>query len=315
MSPLWNKSKNKQLITFLRRPSLKQDSDYHIFAHKHFPLFKSVNCGAIKGISLFISRNKQVEGGMTVEAAILLPLFLFFFLNLGCAIELIRLHGNFQFALTDIGNRMSIYGHALADDAQESELKDIIVSYAYVRKEILEYLGKEYLEEAPLSGGVFGVHLWESEIFDGNDYIDVIVTYEAEPLIKLMGFNHFRMYNRYYGHVWNGYEIPQDEEMTERIYVAENGVVYHENEECTHLFLTVKSVSVQEAYESRNANGQKYTPCQRCCGSASAQWVYITEDGDNIHYMRNCPGLKRTVYELAKEKAKNYKPCSRCVEN
>ena len=50
----------------------------------------------IKGISLFTFFFKPLHAGMTIEASIVLPLFLFFFLNLGCAIEMIRLHGNLQ---------------------------------------------------------------------------------------------------------------------------------------------------------------------------------------------------------------------------
>lgn len=322
MSPLWNKCKTKQLITFLKRPSLKQYSDYHIFAHKHIPLFESNYC-TIKGISLFISRSRRVEASMTVEAAIVLPLFLFFFLNLSCAIELMRLHSNFQFALTDIGNRMAVYGHAFLEKEQIpeenneflEELKDIAVSYTYIRNEIIAYLGREYLKEAPLAEGVSGIQLWESEIFNGQDCVEIIVTYEAAPLSRLVGFGSFRMFNRYYGHAWNGYQIPRREESPEQVYVAENGVVYHEDEECTHLYLSVRKVSMQEAFESRNAHGERYTPCQRCRDSTTKVWVYITEDGDKVHYEENCPGLKRTVYVLSGEQAKKYKPCNRCAQN
>ena len=67
----------------------------------------------IERVSLSVSQNlaglvfkKQIGAGMTVEACLLLPLFLFFFVNMGCAIEMIRLHGNLQFSLWQLGSRM-----------------------------------------------------------------------------------------------------------------------------------------------------------------------------------------------------------------
>ena len=81
---------------------------------------------------------------MTVEASIVLPLFLFFFLNLGCAIEMIRLHGNLQLALWQIGSKMAVYGYAL-DSGEQPENSDgwwrdlagIAVSATYVKGQII----------------------------------------------------------------------------------------------------------------------------------------------------------------------------------
>ena len=73
--------------------------------------------------SLFAFFSEKVQAGMTVEASIVLPLFLFFFLNLGCAIEMIRLHGNLQLALWQIGSKMAVYGYAL-DSGEQPESND-----------------------------------------------------------------------------------------------------------------------------------------------------------------------------------------------
>ena len=64
------------------------------------------------------------------------------------------------------------------------------------------------------------------------------------------------MANRYYGHMWNGYEIPEPED-EEYIYVTENGRVYHTNRECTHIRLSVRVVEATEAL-------REYRPCEKC---------------------------------------------------
>lgn len=253
-----------------------------------------------------------------MEAAVVLPLFLCFFLNLGCAIELIRLHGNLEFALCEIGNRMTVYGYALSGDGGVgSELKDLALSYGYVKNELVKYLGEQYLEETPLSQGVEGLQFWESELVTGEDCIEIIVTYEVAPFGKIAAFRPFRMANRYYGHLWNGYQIPEMEGTGIHpavVYVTENGVVYHTDRNCSHLSLSVRSVSLQEAYASRNEDGKNYTPCARCKEEGMQKKVYITDEGDNIHFRADCPGLKRTVKAVSGEEAEKYRACSRCVE-
>lgn len=145
----------------------------------------------IERASLPAFLGKKLSAGMTVEASIVLPLFLFFFVNLGSAMEMIRLHGNLQLALWDVGNRMCVYGYALndqdriADSAGEEstasgtggadgasgagedwrqELGDIVWSYTYVKSQVVNYAGERYLESSPLNGGVGGLAFWESDV-------------------------------------------------------------------------------------------------------------------------------------------------------
>lgn len=275
---------------------------------------------------MFIFGGKAV-GSMTVEASIVMPLFLFFFLNLGCAMELIRLHGNLEIALFDVGRRISVYGYILAEDDVEkeeqnpeptwwSELKDVTISYTYIKGEVVKYVGKQYLEESPIRGGTDGLQFAESEIFAEDDCVDIILTYEAAPYIEVVGFRPFRMSNRYYAHLWNGYAIPeaeQGEEETEFVYVTESGEVFHRDRNCSHLLLHIRKVSLAEAYESRNVNGDRYVPCEVCADKGMANWVFITEDGTAIHCNSSCPGLKRTISAIPLQEAVKYRPCRDCA--
>ena len=55
----------------------------------------------IKRISLLILPRTPVKASMTVETALVLPLFCFFMIHMGSAIEMMRLHGNLEVALWD----------------------------------------------------------------------------------------------------------------------------------------------------------------------------------------------------------------------
>jgi len=294
MSPLWNGLKYRCNSL---SPTLRRDET------------ESARIKSIEGIWSLASRF--TGGSMTVEAAVVLPLFLLFFLALSSAVEMIRLHGKLQFALCDIGNRMSVYGYALTmqeENALSSEVADIALTYTYVKREIEEYLGKEYLETSPLVKGVDGLRFGESEIWEGGEQFEILLTYKVAPFGEMAGIKGFRMANRYYGHFWNGYEIPIDV-----VYVTEHGEVYHIDAMCTHLFLSVRQVSLQEAYQYRNRNGESYTLCEYCEKSEKKNKVYITELGNRFHYRKDCSGLKRTVLEIPKEETDGYRPCSRCA--
>lgn len=338
MFPLWN-SIILQLKTIQKRPSPKHNN--HIqssaqssisFQDKNTPnLFRFPD--SIEETSLCISRDGMMKASMTVEAAIAVPIFLFFFLNLMISIELIRLHGNLQLALWETGNRMTLYGSILSGADREGqqmepehseergntekgeswwkELAGVVWSYTYVKSQIIEYLGKDYLEQSPLTDGTDSLQFLESHVFEDKDCFEVIVTYSVSPLCSISGFRPFRMANRYYGHLWNGYELPGTEETY--VYVTENGTVYHVDRDCTHLKLSVRPVTWQQACVERNEKGNKYVACEKCTTSDIPNAVYITNEGECYHFVRDCPGLKRTIICMPISQVKELRPCRRCA--
>lgn len=265
----------------------------------------------IEKVPLPASFHRKLKAGMTVEAAVVLPLFLFFVLNLSCAIELIRLHGNLQLALWETGSQMAVYGHGLEDSTMAS-----MFSYFYVQDQMVKYVGEEYLNSSPLTKGAKGLIPWESEIFTSKDEMDLIITYQVSPWSDLAGFISFRMANRYYGHIWNGYDIsdPKGESqlLADVVYMAENGQVYHEDRNCTHLTLSIQETTWEGAKQKTNQWGKRYTPCEKCCPKEGAVILYITDEGERYHFDRNCSGLKRTVYSIPRKHASGYRACSRC---
>jgi hypothetical protein len=312
-----------KLLTNMKSPSPK---------HKE----STVSENPIEKASLPASLRRKLPAGMTVEAAIVLPLFLFFFINLGSAMEMIRLHGNLQLALWNVGNKMCVYGYAIESsdkienevstgDNQEwwQELGDIALSYTYIKSQVVNYVDETYLEESPLSDGVSSLQFWESELLGAadspvrGDTIEIVLTYQVSPWLDIPFVRPFRMSNRYYGHLWTGYDIDNDstanQDTEDVVYIAENGSVYHETPDCTHLKLSISAVTLEEAQNARNENGGRYQLCSKCGGKPFNGTVYIGKEGDFYHYDRNCSGLKRTIHTILRKQASNYRPCSRCA--
>lgn len=282
----------------------------------------------IKRTRMFISRWGLAEAGMTVEASLVLPLFLMFFINMGSAIEMIRLHSNMELALCDVGRSMSIYGNVLTDaynGYQECDdpngmqiiesLGEFALTNLYVKKQLIQYLGIDYLSESPITGGAAGLDLYESNLLDENGFLEIVVTYQVSPIVDIAAFRDFRMMNRYYGHIWSGYELSGDEHPSV-VYITENGSVYHESRDCTHLSLSVRRTSMEEVICLRNNNGGRYQSCEKCVQEDAVldhEMVYVTAEGDCFHAIRECPGLKRTVYTISETRKEEYRPCSRCI--
>lgn len=284
---------------------------------------------------LFTLRPGAMMGSMTVEAALVLPLFLFFFLNLGSVMEILRLHGKLETALWEIGRETGVYGSALrmgdvwkaggeevfSDETGElllsgigelslSGIGDIALSYIYVKAGIERFLGEEYLADAPIRGGTGGLHFAGSDIVNSDDVLEMVVTYPVVPFWQLAAFRPFLMENRYYGRLWTGYDVGKAALAV--YYLTDNEEVFHTDRNCTHLMLSVRRISWTALETEVNERGQRYRMCEKCVRGWPAEGIWVAREGDCYHARRDCPGLKRIYRSVTWEEARKYRPCSRC---
>lgn len=262
---------------------------------------------SVKRLSQFIPLFKRVQAGMTVEAAVVLPICLLFLMNLGYAVEMIRLHNNLQFALWDTGSRIAMFGCE-----QEEDSVSVLATSFYIGNNLRDSAGEGYLDSSPLVQGSKGLRLWETGLSETGNELDIKLTYQVGPLSSLAGFQSFYMANRCYVRLWNGYDVTGAAEVVTYVYVTENGVVYHKDRSCTHLQLSVYGIAREELDDLRNQWGQKYGACEKCVRGEMPDTLYVTEEGHCYHYREDCSGIKRTVMSLTLEEAAEYRPCSRC---
>lgn len=259
---------------------------------------------------------------MTVEAALILPLLLFFFLNLFTAFDMIRLHGRLQTAVWETGRQMAVSGYAYdrvrGEDDRAGLFEDTgtaLVSELALQSGVVHYLGEDYLEESPLTGGASGLRFSGSRLLTSDDCIDIRVAYEVSPRISLAAFRPFRMSNRYYARAWTGYELEAESGDGDYVYVTEYGTVYHERISCSYLRRTVEEVPLSEISGRRNESGGRYGECELCGqGEGGTGTVYITPDGGKYHRSLSCPALHRRIFTILRTEAQGrYAPCSRCA--
>ena len=169
-----------------------------------------------------------------------------------------------------------------------------------------------------MRGGLSGISFLRSAFSEGDGVIDLIASYEIQPLLRLMPFTAFPAEARYYGHAWTGYRIPGTEEAEEKeedetVYITEKGSVYHRDAGCTYLRPSVRSVGAGEVSSLRSANGAIYYRCESC-GGAPASAYYITAYGNRYHTDGKCKKISHNVISitLKEAQAQGKPPCSKC---
>ena len=112
---------------------------------------------AQKRASLCLSGH--LRASMTVEAAFVLPFFLFAFLNVISILEIYRLQSNMGAAMHMTAKEMAVcaYEYQALSDGDAGKAESLGLTYVYAANRVKGILGKKYLDNAPLKGGAPGI--------------------------------------------------------------------------------------------------------------------------------------------------------------
>lgn len=241
-------------------------------------------------MSLFISSflHRNICGSITLEASILLPLFLFFCISLSSLLVSLRNYGALSVAVWEIGNTLSVQG-------------------GYLLPEQIENRIQERMEE----NWNLSVQASLLDVSHGRTYF--CVTYTEQSLFNIWGVEEECFAIAYSGHFWNGYEMEQEHTLEGEpyVYITENGTVYHTTRSCSHLTLSIETVLRSNLETMRNADGGRYYACERC-GGGDGMNVYVTGEGNRFHGSISCSGLRRSVRAVPFSEVGVLPACSRC---
>ena len=277
----------------------------------------SKSFAGLKKVSLRLSVN--VKASVSIEASIAIPIFLFCFLEIMSLLNYLWVYSGVLYAVKAVGEPVSILGNVydeVMDSGEEFHLgKEVISALAF--SEI--YLASQVRGQcdAPpfaqtIRDGAEGISFLGSHINTREDSLLILARYTMEPLFSFAGTS-VSMSNRYYGRLWTGYSLGENEEEAEYVYITENGSVYHLTKSCTHLKLSIKSVDAKDLWDKRNNSGGRYTACNKCCEEEEeVSTYYITATGDRYHMELSCSGLKRTIYMVTPEEVADWSLCGRC---
>lgn len=253
-----------------------------------------------------------MSGSMTVEAAIILPLFACFFSFILFYFQIMKVQISVQNALEQTGKILAVF----SEKEESSTIGDL--KYLSMAKGIMY---SELKEDAVIvqfvKGGALGVSLLDSE-FEG-DYILLKANYVMKFPIKVFGSKNFWICQKTRLRKWTGWHSLSTNSEEEIVYMTSYGEVYHLRKSCSYLDLSVQKIPAEKLISIRNASGGKYRECELCGMEASVkqvvdskQIIYITDYGDKYHFSVTCGGLKRTIYQKKLSEVGGMPGCRKC---
>lgn len=241
----------------------------------------------------------QKRASMTVEAALVLPIFLFAMILVSYLGQLIKCQDEMQWAMTRVAREASAeYG------AGQSRL---LKSQGYYLTKLNCYI----------KGTGISVSLLESKLLEKNDEIDLIASYQVTLPFRWIPVSNCRFRQRVHTRAFTGVESRDNDRKQKDtiVYVTKTGRVYHRNPECTYLKLSISQIKYADAGAMRNESGGRYKPCERCCRGKTftvQSPIWIANYGDRFHSNRSCSGIKRSIQKIMLSEVGNRTPCSKC---
>lgn len=281
-----------------------------LFVYGYHNKYKKIKTTLQVRLISFIQRPPHKEravlsafkGSMTVEAAMVLPVFLLVI----CTIIRFFVLMNYQNVLQeDMENTARHLG-----SLQYAEDNGSKISQAYSALKIMSGKSGSMAGDSGVIGGRYGVSLMQSDISSDNKMNSLVADYLWESSMK------FRVVQKCSYIPWIGESLSEDEKglSEDIVYITKNGTVYHKIKECTYIKRCIRNVSYSQIAGMRNINGGKYKGCERCANKKiiNTEHVFITDYGDRYHCSRECNTLKRYVQEVKLSEVRGRMPCTKC---
>lgn len=282
-------------------------------------------------------RFASCTGSVTVETALVLPVFLCVLCGLMLLGSLLLTEARIQYALARTAD---VYAaqyavERLADNQGSSStgsgslsagqtgsaslservrgLADGLLQKAGLQAVFHSVYEETSMDEICIRGGRAGIRLSVSSQGEEDATVKVSASYRLKIGIPFVGEYSFARQAQSMQRVFCGYVEHGDgktgADSQGVVYVAEHGSVYHTSLSCTHICRRISGSSVD-----RILSGKKYQACDKCIHEGERPSVlYVTPYGEKYHSSLSCSGLKRTVKAIPKEEAEGMRMCSRCA--
>lgn len=275
----------------------KQKNPLQVQLHYKFRIHKRT--------SLFASGRVRNRGSMTVEAAVILPLFICALMGIIIWAKVFIANQTMETALLETGRQLA--RKESIQSSQGTEGNSIYMARALFQKN---------QKQGNASGGVelSGLNFLGSEYDTQTKEIRLRIQYKIRIPLFLLGTWQLRIKGGINQKAWNGYAPSGGQEPAQNqdyVYVTENGEVYHRDGQCYHLHITIhETKDVMPYYNGKTG----YRPCEYCIQKkeGKADILYIPEEGDCYHSDPSCSSLTRTVHYVKKNETGTMRPCSHC---
>lgn len=264
--------------------------------------------GIPKKRTYYTPAGTRKKASLTVEAAMVFPIFLFAMFLLIYSIKIVELQSKIQYALDETATEMAGYAVA-ADSKEKGTVQKYVTSITYSKAGALvvfsKYLKKSGADTDMVKKKNAGFSFQASKILENDSEIYLVVKYQIQ-LPQVLGINvKVPCIQNAYTRGFTGKTLKEGREET-IVYVTTGQEVYHTNRQCTHLVLSIERV------EASKVNKKKYSLCEVCKSKEQEAFVYITSEGTKYHKTLSCKSLKRVIERVKLSKVSDRRLCKRC---
>lgn len=234
-------------------------------------------------------------GSITIEASIVLPIFLFAFLSLLSIFRIINVYENVFFSLVQTSDDVvkQIYLEQNFSKDKNIEVNDLLV-YSLAVANLNKYLDKSDIND---------INLFDVRYCKETNEIDLKVICNVKVEVPFFKENVKFTVSNIRQKLFDGYDYKNDKE--EYVLVALSSQnVYHINQNCSHIKRKILKISKDSI--------KKYSKC-KLCGNKESNNYYITSDGNCYHTSISCSSLKRMIIFINKKDLGNRRLCERCA--
>lgn len=255
--------------------------------------------------------QRKNKGYITIEASLIVPLFLFFMLAMAEIYMILiaesHIHQALAAATDDVAQHCYLEKILSGQSENENSLVDIekLVNTAFVIRQFQEYLGEDIYIDQVISGGKNGIVISVKKDKQNAKIMLIKAMYQAKLNLPLLGTYSITLSNLIKQKAFVGFS--EEESINSEdyyVFVTPNQEAYHLRRDCTHLVLDVRAV--------RSKQTEGYAPCYYCGKTEEDTLIYIAKNGEVYHRKKDCIGLKRTVRRVKLSKVKGLGACKRC---
>lgn len=242
----------------------------------------------------------------TVEAAFVLPLFLF------AILVMLGLFASLQ-VQSCMAQALQYSARKAAVSYTEHDAADQGTGLIGARRMAVGYFRDHGGWTDMIAGGMAGVSFLGSDL--SGDYVSLQASYRVRLPVSVWGIRSLPVTQCVCARKWIGATENADgsgEDGDGYVYVTEYGTVYHTSTACPYLDLSIHAVTASGVKTMRNLDGGKYYACS-CYKKGDGNMVYITDYGTEYHSRLSCSHLTRTIHRVQAGETGTLHACPKCA--
>lgn len=290
----------------------------------------------IKNVSLnirsYVRRTflfSSPDASLTLEAALVLPVYIFFIVSLIYILNILNLQNSLQAAMEEASRNINLYayiGEKFNDldtfdksliITNEEDFADrsiqAVINTALIKKAFITDNVKALADNSYIINGSNGIRFFLSSVSTSH-FIDFNIQYYIKLPFFPENFIKLKINQRCFFRTFTGEDISlKSGSFTLYAYIAPTGNVYHTSPYCSYLS-KYYSILPSSYFDENTNNLGEYNPCSHCAKHSSpSPNAFLCAGSKVYHNSIDCFYLNAHIYKVTLDSVEDTMPlCTRC---